>query len=241
MWDDESISSALTSLTAILGKHPSSIQIRESQFSGLDNAISKHPLKHNGWRKKLGAHVRKSWDDGEIERDLKVEAKKYGRMPTANELSSAGKGDLANAIRRSELLFRGWAKKIGVPLKHCETHRSFKMEQWVKAELEERGHGVELTTAKCSYDLLVDSSLKVEVKMAKRTIVTQRSIDAFVFSFGAKPESRDIDFAVLVCVDKDDNPLKVYVLSCEFCQQQTISITGSHRWKPFLNAWNRFC
>lgn len=238
MWDDTSIERALRDLTQELGKYPSSRDIRASDFGGLDTAISRHPLKHSGWSKKLGGPVRQQWTEERIERELKVLISQFGRMPSVSEMNAQSQMSLSNAINRSSLSFREWAKRMGAEVKVSETQRSYEIECWVRDELDRRGHTAEMTETRCPYDILLDGRKRVEVKMASKYISSRYPNGVFIFSFGKDVTHRKIDVSVLVCVDEHDTPIKVYILPKRFCNQQTITITGSHRWTPFLNAWD---
>lgn len=249
MWTDDEIQQALCLLTKKSGKYPSSSDLRKMGRSDLDNVIARHPLKHNGWRERMGGKarqghrslVRKAWSQQDIQQALKEESAIFGRMPTNSELASKGRSDLANIIAKRGG-FRFWAEKMGLSLKECETHLAYDKEMFVKHKLEGLGHSAEETSAKCGYDLLVDGSKHIEVKYAKHT----KSAGGFVFNFGYDVKSRKIDFAVLLCMEEATSKAEgvqteasaVYVLPSSFLVNQTITITGTPRWKPYLNAWH---
>lgn len=232
MWTDEDIHKALQDIKTRIGNHPSATILRKEN-KDLARAIERHPLQNNGWRKRLGSPVRREWSDALIQKELQQQVEKFGRMPTANELRANNQGDLANALRRSGGFYE-WADRVGAEQKKSETWRSYQKELWVKEKLESLGHKVEMTSIKCEYDLLVDGKHKVEVKLAKFSPATK----GYVFSFGTC--QRDIDVSVLICVDENDENEAVYVLPKEFCNQQTITITGSKRWVPFKDRWHPF-
>lgn len=234
MWTDEDIHKALQEIKTRLGKHPSATILRKEN-KDLARAIENHPLKNNGWRKRLGSPVQREWNDALIQQELQQQVERLGRMPTVSDLCANNLGDLANAVRRSGGFYE-WADRLGAEQKKSETWRSYQKELWVKAQLESLGHKVEMTPVKCEYDLLVDEKHKVEVKLAKYS----DSSGGYVFSFGKKPSEREIDIAVLICVDENDENESVYLLPEEFCNQQTITITKSKRWVPFKERWHSF-
>lgn len=87
------------------------------------------------------------------------------RMPTAEELKSIGRNDLHCKISKTKK-YSGWAEELGLKMKNSETVIGQKYEEKVAKVLIALGYGVEITSTKHPYDLLVDGSLKVDVKVA---------------------------------------------------------------------------
>ena len=206
----------------------------------------KHPLTWGGYlcreynsnpRPPLQEDTR-MWDRKKIEWELSLLLKQYGRMLTRPEFEEEGRLDLLSAMLREGLTIREWAAQMQVEMKQgTSVERAFEKEVWVKTELEKRGHKVFHTSTKCPYDLLVDDAVHVEVKMGKRIANPTHGYDGHFFQFGASPARRDIHYAVLLCVDDQDQIERVYVLPRRYCRQHSLAITGAQRWAKFLNAW----
>lgn len=242
-WTDDRIESTLKEQMRSLGHYPTSRDLLAAGLSGLSSAISRHPLKHTGWRLRLTGEEKpppeaRLWTDDAIGDALMELAEVYGRMPTCKEMEEArGSKDLVQAITGHELKVDGWAERLGLEQVEYTGRRGKRIEEWVKRELERRGHTAELTHMKCPYDLIVDGCKRVEVKLSRPYENKKHRVRGHLFTFGRRPQRRGIDFAVLVCVDEEDNPTATYVIPERYCRQQTVTITGSKRWVRYLNAW----
>ena len=183
------------------------------------------------WAKKLGLDGRQTWTDQRIEKKLREYISRLGRMPSASELRVRGDNPLACAISRSGRSFYEWAGFLGVPIKGSETKQGFVQETRIQQKLAGLGHSSELTSVKESFDLLVEGRIRVEVKMATK----YRGY--YIFNFGKKASLRGFDLAILECFESAGELAKTYLIPAEHCRTQTVTITGSHRWVPWLERW----
>lgn len=109
------------------------------------------------------------WTDSKIEEEIfkVMNALNIYRMPSNSEIREVMHNTtLTNAIRRHGG-FYGWAEKLELPVKDSETKTGDSYEWHAISELKERGFMVERMSVRHPYDLLVNESIKVDVKVSR--------------------------------------------------------------------------
>jgi len=165
---------------------------------------------------------------------LAAEIRKYSdgvHMPNSKDLRLSEQNRLVCAISRHPLKWRWWASRLGLALKRSNTQRSYEQEQNIASMLRRTGHTASLTPAKCPHDILVDGAVRVEVKIARKFLK-----QGHIFCFGRA--DREFDFAVLVCVDASDHPIRTLILPASRCRQQTITVTNAEQWCQWDDRWD---
>lgn len=181
---------------------------------------------------------RSSWSNDLIATELlKLIAINEGVMPTDTELRDWGYVPLASAIGRSGLAYREWAERLGAEVKDSRSSRSYAIEEWVRDQLIRRRHTAELTRHKESYDILVDGAIRVEVKSSPWKEDRDQGVYGYAFTMGTDPISREFDIGVLVGVDSQNTPERVYIAPAARLRQYTVTVTGAKQWRQYLNAW----
>lgn len=112
------------------------------------------------------------WDDERIREELTEASRRYGRMPTANELRANGQNSLACAVARGEG-YAAWAKRLDLTQKGTETHWGQRWELHEKRWLESRGATVQKMPTRHPFDLAVNGA-RVDVKASNIPRVSQR-------------------------------------------------------------------
>ncbi len=205
--------------------------------------LSKQIVKHGGseqWGELLELEVERLgtpggrkppgwWTEIRILTELNPFIQKYNRMPTAQELNGNGRGNLTNAINRGGG-FQKFADMFDVPKKRTSTSKGERVEKAVAKQLSQKGFTVELTSSKCPYDILVNNSLRVDVKMA----TNDDKEKLFVYSLRDKGLSPTCDvYALCRCGRSKDIIYDIYFVPALVLLQQTVSISGSPKWTPW--------
>lgn len=158
----------------------------------------------------MEAKKTKIWHDSKIEDELKSVLSGIGidRMPSNSEIVNfTGDFRLSNAISKYGG-FRYWAEKIGVLMKETDTLFGWMFEGVVKDMLEKQGFYVENTPCKFPYDLLVNKSVKINVKASRKYIGDAGNF--YTFNLERKFPACDIYF--LCCVNSDKSIDRFYVI-----------------------------
>jgi len=211
--------------------------LKDNGYGGLANKISRNggsghfatlleiPLK--GGRRPPGW-----WTQERITEALQPYISKFERMPTANELMAEGRNDIAMALRKCG--YRATAKKLGIELKKCETHKGLDKEALVMNWLSARGYSVKQTTTRAPYDLLINDCLRIEVKSATYSVAA----GGYVFTFGDRGYNPPYDVYVCCAVDRaSDEITAFYIIPSWFVLQRGITVTKSKKWTLWLNNW----
>lgn len=232
-WTDGAIEKALVGLSTD-GFMPKQDELRS--VMGLTNAVGRTGGV-NSWRvrlslkKKPARTTKRRWTDDAIAKALTSIAKD-GEMPSSACMGTS----VSNAVNRHHLGFKGWAERLGLKRRRSTTNIAYDHEVKVKTALEQMGHSVELTRNKCPYDLLVNGSIKVEVKYARPSNCNGSVYH--IFHLGPLGAWRDFDVAVFICLSREYDEIATYIIPAEHVQQQTVTITQSRWWPQFKGAWH---
>lgn len=119
----------------------------------------------------MGKKIKWTSDEVIVEEILKVmKLLNLDRMPTSTEFKKLGRNDINSIIGKTKKQ-SGWAKHMGIKLKRevdgdSQTSLGNKYENIVRDKLISMGYSVINMTTRHPYDLLVDGSLKIDVKVA---------------------------------------------------------------------------
>ena len=110
------------------------------------------------------------WTDEEITEKI-IEIVKFShldRMPTRKEVEQyCGDTSLTNAITRRKGGWYALAEKMRLPIKECETTFGKSHEKIIMERLVSMGYEVRRMPQNFPYDLLVNDSVKVDVKASR--------------------------------------------------------------------------
>ena len=113
------------------------------------------------------------WSDDAIKEALQYMISKTGQntLPTYEEIRQFyGNYKLSNAIRRNGGPAK-FAKELGIKVKDCESQLGFNYEDFFMDEMQKSNHmctHVNVLKDAYPYDVLVDGSVKVDVKVSRK-------------------------------------------------------------------------
>lgn len=179
------------------------------------------------------------WTDEIIEQKIKevVEKLNLDHFPTHSEIIKAlGSRGLASKISKHKGTVY-WAEKLGLPLKYSETSFGNKFEiEAITDIFENTGlHSVQ-TSSKHPYDLIVDNSVKVDVKVSKEFI---NNCNSKAFSFNLEKREPTCDIFILYCLNDDETYRKVLIVpACSLLGQTQIGVGNKSKWDFYMNRWD---
>ncbi len=175
----------------------------------------------------MGYSHGKKWTDELIKSEvLKInKTYKLNRMPTRKECTKLTNSEaLSNAITRRE---GGWyqlARELNLPIKKSETTLGKEYEENIANILRNKGYEVIKMSQNFPYDLLINSCLKIDVKVSH---LYKGDIGNF-YSFRTGKKYATCDIYILVTIDDNGNILNIYVIpSVAIIKNAQISI-GEH-------------
>ena len=176
----------------------------------------------------------KKWTDNTIAREILNIANQFDppKMPTLKEAQEMYEnGGLACAISKTGG-FEYWANKLGLPQGYSETKIGVQAEKDIADELKAKGYGVELTSTKHPYDVLVNGCVKIDVKAANTSMIRGCPVHAYRLA----KRQHTCDFYIFREIDTDST----YIVPAHLCNGQVQVEMGidSKKYEPYKEAWD---
>lgn len=180
-----------------------------------------------------------AWTDEVIENKIMEVVQKLNldHFPTHSEMIAAlGNRGLAAKISKDKgTVF--WAEKLGLPIKYSETSFGNRFEIKAISDIYESTglHSVQ-TSSRYPYDLLVDNSVKIDVKVSKEFM---NNCNAKSFSFNLEKREPTCDIFILYCLENDESVRKVLIIpSCSLLGQTQVGVGDKSKWDFYINRWD---
>lgn len=180
-------------------------------------------------------YVNRVWDENRIETELLqvMKALCIDRMPTSDELRKLGRNDLHLKISRTKK-YSGWAEYLGLGRKSSETLIGQKYESVVSELLHGKGHSVEKMSTKYPYDLLVNGSVKVDVKVGSAYLMR----GSRVHSFGINKKIPTCDLYIILALDEDKQIERTFIIPSHQLKVVSLCIGNDSKYNKFVNRWD---
>lgn len=179
------------------------------------------------------------WTDELIEQKIMevVNTLQIDHFPTHTEIIKVlgNKGLAAKISKHKGTVY--WAEKLGLPLKYSETSFGNKFEVEAISDIFENTglHSVQ-TSSRHPYDLIVDNSVKVDVKVSKEFTNNCKSK---AFTFNLEKREPTCDIFLLYCLNDDETKRKVLIIpSCSLLGQTQIGIGDKSKWDFYIDRWD---
>lgn len=179
----------------------------------------------------------KKWYDDVIEQELLkcIDALQLDRMPTAAEIrEDLHRNDLHMAIQKSSKKYSGWAEHLGLNRKPSETLKGQNREEEVLIKLESLGHKVERMTTKHPYDLLVNDTVKIDVKTGK----AYRMRGSRVHSFGINKKNPTCDIYIVLALDEIEQVERTFIIPSHHLKVVSLCIGKESVYNRFIDKWD---
>lgn len=180
------------------------------------------------------------WNDEKIKQSIIEIVKRLGldRMPSKSEVEKyCNDTSLSNAISK-RWGFYGLAEIMGLEVKQSETKFGKMHEEIVMDKLADIGFKVDRMSVKFPYDLFVNKSIKVDVKVSR----LYKGPSGDFYTFNTEKPFATCDIFVLLCLDEEDEIDREYIIPSVFVPKNTqISIGNKNsKYSRFLNRWDYF-
>lgn len=180
--------------------------------------------------------MRKKWTNELIKSELikSMEILNLERMPTGGELKSIGRNDLHCKVSRTKK-YSGWADELGVKLKSSTTTEGNKKEKSMKNTLIKMGYEVEIMGSRHPYDLLVNKSVKIDVKLANPYLLKGKSR---VHTFSLNKVKPTCDIYILVAADENKLIERTLVIPSHHIQMKMVNIGKDSKYNKYNNRFD---
>jgi len=177
-----------------------------------------------------------NWTENLIKENIMniVKILDISHMPTRNEIRGVtGNDALTNKISKTDGYY-GWAKKLDLPIKNNDTLTGKLGEKLAAELLRNRGYEVLQMCQNHPFDLLINQSVKVDVKYAN--LYHGPGGNFYSFSLRKKYSSCDV---YLLISNNDADEKSIFILPAKDAVQLQISI-GEHNsiYHRYLNRYD---
>jgi hypothetical protein len=173
------------------------------------------------------------WTDEKIKDEILwcIELLGIDRMPTSVELTKElGRNDLHLKICRT-LTYKGWAEKLNLRRKGSDTLTGEIEEFNTKSNLEKMGFSVEKMSARHPFDLLINNSIKIDIKVSK--IHNFKGYECFVFK-----TKQNAPCDLFICIGEFMGNRKIYVIPSKLVHASTLTIGKNSKYNQFIDRWD---
>lgn len=221
----------------VLNRMPTSTELRGNGFQWLDSLIGK-----NGglvyWAEKLGLETKNSikrYTDEEAKSSILEAMTKLNinRMPSRSELMSVNLQSLHNHISRGKG-YRKIAEEMSLEIKYSETKLGQDYEVVATSILKDKGFKVEEMSTKHPFDLLVNDTVKIDVKVARAHSSRKESS---LHTFGINKKHGTCDIYMAIALDIEDNIEKCLVIPSHHLKVVTLSIGKNSKYDIYNNQF----
>lgn len=166
-----------------------------------------------------------------------VTAYELDRMPSRKECETYyGNYSLSNAVTRQHGGWYGLAKEMGLPIKKSETYFGKTQEAAVCEILKDKDFTVERMTQNFPYDILVNHSVKVDVKASH----LYRGKQGNFYTFNLEKRYATCDIYVLLALDDRNNIVNFFIVPSKFVINNTQISIGEHisKYHKYKDRWD---
>lgn len=159
------------------------------------------------------------WNDELIESSLRkiVNGLGINRMPSASEIREYTSDHRIVCAIGKNGGFRYWADKLNLNMKSCDSLNGWLYEDMIQLDLESRGYSVERMKTRYPYDMLVNDSIKVDVKGSKKYMGKAGNF----YSFNLEKNCATCDIFILCLVGSRDDVEKILIVPASAVQHNT--------------------
>lgn len=177
------------------------------------------------------------WTDERIERAILevVRSLQINYMPSSAQVKEVTQDEsLHNAICRHGS-YRGWAKRLGLNNKKSETNTGNDYEEYIERILLDLGFEVEQMSTKHPYDLLVNGTTKVDVKVGSSYMLRD---EHRVVTFATNKKQPTCDFYICVRLDEQKQVEKIHVIPSQMAQVTTLCFGEVSKYDVYINRYD---
>lgn len=176
------------------------------------------------------------WNDEKIAEGILFvcDALKISRMPSRNEIRDFyGNDRLTNRISKTKGYY-GWADTLGLSIKQSETTIGKTYEEVAKELLEARGYNVSRMSQNFPYDLLVNGTVKIDVKVSH----VGKSNGFACHTFGLSKKSPTCDIYMLFALNSDCECERLLIVPSVKAKIVTMCIGADSKYNRYIDRWD---
>lgn len=177
------------------------------------------------------------WNEEKILQEVKKVVAKTGQktMPTHKELFDFfGNYKLTNAMAKRKGT-KYYANILGLSIKECESKMGEDNEFYCSIQINEiLGLDSQKTAPRYPYDLLVENSVKIDVKSAKLFKINNTQY----FTFNLEKTHQTCDLYVFYCIENDVIVKTLIIPSYILSGKTQLSIGHKSKYDKYIDRWD---
>lgn len=175
------------------------------------------------------------WNNELIEQEIRkvMEALMINRMPSSNEMRKVVGNGLPMKVSRTGG-FVHWATKLNLPIKNSETEMGRRFQLVARQLLINKGYDVALMSTKHPYDLLVNQSIKIDVKSAKPYHCRDNSFH----TFNLEKKNPTCDIYMVFALTNTEEIERLLIIPSTHLRLTQLSIGKQSKYNQFINRWD---
>ena len=156
------------------------------------------------------------------------------RMPSNSECKMVTKSSALSSQISIRGGFKYWAERLGLQSKNSDSKTGWEYEEKAKKFLERAGYDVESATVKHPYDLLINQSVKIDIKVSN---LYKGKVGNF-YSYNLEKKFPTCDFYILYAIGKFSDEDALIVPSCLANISQISVGELNSKWDVFSGRWD---
>ena len=178
------------------------------------------------------------WSEEKIVEALRFMIDKCGMntMPTHSEIKEFfGDSALVCAMSKRNGT-KHYAKLLGMEIKECESKFGGQLEDYCVLQIQEKlGLDGEKTKPKYPYDILVNRSVKVDVKVSR---LFNNYGNSKYYTFNLEKKDQTCDIFVFYCINQNDEIERTFVIPSTVLSGKTqLSVGKSSMYDKYIDQW----
>jgi len=169
------------------------------------------------------------------QRILQVKSElKIDYMPTRNEILYLRHNDpLHNGIVRSGG-YEYWANRLGLKIKDSESKTGWAYEEIAIDLLKDRGYKIERMSRKCAFDVLVNSNVRIDVKVGRPWLLR----GSRVHTFGINKKIPLCDIYMIFALGESGKTERLFIIPSNELKLISMCIGKDSKYNKFVDRWD---
>jgi len=156
------------------------------------------------------------------------------RMPSASETELIMRDhSLSNKIAKTGG-FTKWANKLGLQIKESQTQLGCRFEDKASELIENKGYTVEKMSVKYPFDLLINGTIRIDVKSAKAYLVH----GSRVHTVGINKKYATCDLYLIFALDEDENIERTFIIPGCDLKVTSMNFGKDSIYNIYLDRWD---
>ena len=222
-----------------LDRMPTSNELRSNGYQWLDSMIGKEGgLLH--WANKLNLERKGNYSKRSEEKTITqlqslINELELDRLPVSSEVVNSKYGNALHSSIVSYGGYRYFAELLNLPMKDSETKLGQDYEYKIIDLLREMNYSVTKMDTLHPFDLLVNDTVKIDVKVANARVDDK---DNRHHTFGINKKIASCDIYITVCLNEDSSIERLMVIPSHHLKIVTMTVGKNSKYNKYIDRFD---